>query len=130
MPAALAAGYRASGPDAYGMAPERRLSDGTGVPCRCCLGSVANQPLIALLKSVGERHNASPAQVALAWLMAQKPWIVPLFGTRRLERLDENLGSLEVTLTSADLDEIDAVSKSITVAGARYPAENLRQVGL
>jgi aryl-alcohol dehydrogenase-like predicted oxidoreductase len=66
--------------------------------------------------------------VALAWLLAQKPWIVPLFGTRRLERFDENIGSLNVTLTAGDLDEIDAAN--IEIEGARYPDEHMKLVGL
>ena len=90
----------------------------------------ANRALVDLLRSVAGRHAATPAQVALAWLLAQKPWIVPLFGTRKLDRLDENLGSLSVTLTAADLSEIDAVSSSIQVQGDRYPAEMLRRSGL
>jgi aryl-alcohol dehydrogenase-like predicted oxidoreductase len=90
----------------------------------------ANRALVDLLRSVAGRHAALPAQVALSWLLAQKPWIVPLFGTRKLDRLDENLGSLSVTLTAADLSEIDAVSSSIKVQGDRYPTEMLRRSGL
>jgi aryl-alcohol dehydrogenase-like predicted oxidoreductase len=88
----------------------------------------ANQALIALLHHIGERHRATPAQIALAWLLAQKPWIVPLFGTRRLERLDENLGSLNVRLTAADLQEIEAAD--IKIEGARYPEDIIRRSGL
>jgi aryl-alcohol dehydrogenase-like predicted oxidoreductase len=69
----------------------------------------------------------TPAQIALAWLLAQKPWIVPIPGTRKLERLDENIGAVAVELTSNDLHEIDASSSKITVQGARYP-ENLEQM--
>ena len=90
----------------------------------------ANQALVDLLRSIGERHGATPAQVALAWLLAEKPWIVPLFGTRKLDRLDENLGSLSVALAAGDLDEINDVSSSITVQGDRYPEEMLRRSGL
>ena len=90
----------------------------------------ANQALIDLLRTVGERHGATPAQVALAWLLAQKPWIVPLFGTRKLERLDENLESLSVTLTADDLNEIKTVASTIKIEGARYPEEILRRSGL
>ena len=68
-----------------------------------------------------------PAQVALAWLLAQKPWIVPLFGTRTLQRFEENIGALEVTLTQADLGEIEATN--LTIHGARYPEANLRLSG-
>ena len=81
-----------------------------------------------LLRTIGERHDATPAQVALAWLLAQKPWIVPLFGTRKLERFEENLGSLSVALTTDDLSDIEAAN--IKVQGARYPDEMARGVGL
>jgi aryl-alcohol dehydrogenase-like predicted oxidoreductase len=90
----------------------------------------ANQALVDLLRTVGERHGATPAQVALAWLLAPKPWIVPLFGTRKLERLDENLGALAVTLTADDLNEIKTVASTIKIEGARYPEEILRRSGL
>ena len=90
----------------------------------------ANQVVVDLLRIVGKRHAATPAQVALAWLLAQKPWIVPLFGTRKLDRLDENLRSLSVTLTAADLSEIEQVSSTIKIQGARYPEETLRRSGL
>lgn len=88
----------------------------------------ANQALVDLIRTIGARHEATPAQVALAWLLAQKPWIVPLFGTRRLSRFEENIGALNVTLTPADLADIDAAKIAIT--GARYPEANIRQVGL
>lgn len=84
----------------------------------------ANRALIDLLRRIGDRHAATPAQVALAWLLAQKPWIVPLFGTRRLERLKENLGSLSTNLTADDLREIE--SADIEIQGDRYP-ENILQ---
>jgi aryl-alcohol dehydrogenase-like predicted oxidoreductase len=90
----------------------------------------ANQRLVDLLRSIGERHGATPAQVALAWLLAQKPWIVPLFGTRRLERLDENLGALAVDLTADDLRELDRSRTTMPVEGARYPDAMMRRVGL
>ena len=76
-----------------------------------------NRRLVDLLAIIGQRHGATPAQVALAWLLAQKPWIVPLFGTRRLDRLEENLGALSVTLTRDDLDEIE--SANIKIEGAK-----------
>jgi len=88
----------------------------------------ANQKLIDLIKTVGERHNATPAQVALAWILAQKPWIVPLFGTRKLERFDENIGALNVKLTSDDLHDIEAAN--VKIEGARYPDEHMKLVGL
>ena len=81
----------------------------------------ANHALIDLLAAIADRKKATPAQIALAWLLAQKPWIVPIPGTRKLERLDENLGSVAVELTSEDLSEIDSASAKITVEGARYP---------
>jgi aryl-alcohol dehydrogenase-like predicted oxidoreductase len=90
----------------------------------------ANQGLVDLLRSIGKRHGATPAQIALAWLLAQKPWIVPLFGTRKLERLEENLASLGVTLTPADLEEINRVSSTMTIQGTRYPEAMLRRSGL
>ncbi len=87
----------------------------------------ANQALIDLLTRIGERKTATPAQVALAWLLARKPWIVPIPGTTKLHRLDENIGAVAVELTSDDLGEIDSASSKITVQGARYP-ENLEQM--
>lgn len=89
----------------------------------------ANQALVDLIRSVGERRSATPAQVALAWLMAQKPWIVPLFGTRKLERLEENLGALSVTLSDDDLEQIESGAAAIRIEGARYPEEMLRRSG-
>jgi aryl-alcohol dehydrogenase-like predicted oxidoreductase len=90
----------------------------------------ANQVLVDLLRSLGNRHGATPAQIALAWLLARKPWIVPLFGTRRLDRLNENLGTLSVMLTVDDLSEIDTVASGIKIQGDRYPVEMLRRSGL
>src|SRR6516225_2579154 len=90
----------------------------------------SNQALVDLIRSVGMRHGATPAQVALAWLLAQKPWIVPLFGTRALDRLSENLGALSVALTANDLDEIKTVASTIEIQGTRYTEEMLRRSGL
>jgi aryl-alcohol dehydrogenase-like predicted oxidoreductase len=87
----------------------------------------ANQSLVDLLGEIGRRKNATPAQLALAWLLAQKPWIVPIPGTRKLERLEENIGAAEVELTDDDLREIDEAASRITVEGTRYP-ENLEQM--
>jgi aryl-alcohol dehydrogenase-like predicted oxidoreductase len=81
----------------------------------------ANQAVVDLLGRIAERKHASPAQIALAWLLAQKPWIVPIPGTRRLERLEENIGVVDVTLTPDDLREIEEAAAQITVHGARYP---------
>ncbi|XUY29143.1 aldo/keto reductase [Agrobacterium sp. rho-8.1] len=88
----------------------------------------ANQRLVDLITSIGSKQSATPAQVALAWLLAQKPWIVPLFGTRKLERFEENIGALEVELTAEDLSEIR--SADIPIEGARYPKEHINRVGL
>ena len=88
-----------------------------------------NQALIDLLTSMASRNGASVAQIALAWLMAQKPWIVPLFGTRKLERLEENLDAANVVLSSADLEEIDTRAAEIGVEGARYPDAMMKLSG-
>lgn len=72
-----------------------------------------------LLAQIATRNQATPAQIALAWLLAQKPWIVPIPGTRKLERLDENLGAVALALTSDDLREIESAASKITVHGAR-----------
>jgi aryl-alcohol dehydrogenase-like predicted oxidoreductase len=90
----------------------------------------ANQALVDLLRSIGERKNATPAQLALAWLLAQKPWIVPIPGTTKLNRLDENIGAVSVELSSDDLREIDIAASKIEVQGARYPEELERRTGL
>jgi aryl-alcohol dehydrogenase-like predicted oxidoreductase len=79
----------------------------------------ANQPLVEMLQRIAERKKATPAQIALAWLLAQQPWIVPIPGTRKLERLDENLASADIQLSSSDLDEIEDAASSIQVHGAR-----------
>ncbi|TPN79630.1 aldo/keto reductase [Mesorhizobium sp. CU2] len=90
----------------------------------------ANQALVDLIRKIGERHQATPAQVALAWLLAKKTWIVPLFGTRRRERLEENIGALAVELTPHDLRDIEAASRTIAIKGDRYPPEMMAHVGL
>jgi aryl-alcohol dehydrogenase-like predicted oxidoreductase len=87
----------------------------------------ANQALIDLLASIGERKKATPTQIALAWLLAQKPWMVPIPGTTKLNRLDENIGAFSVELRSNDLRDIDEAAARITVQGARYP-ERLEQM--
>ena len=87
----------------------------------------ANQALIDLLGTIAEQKKATPAQIALAWLLAQKPWIVPIPGTRKLERLDENIGAAAVELTPDDLREIESAASKITVQGTRYP-EHLEQM--
>ena len=90
----------------------------------------ANQALVDLLGEVGRRKHATPAQIALAWLLAQKPWIVPIPGTTKLSRLEENIGAAEIQLTADDLGEIDNAASKITVHGARYPEELQRMTGL
>ncbi|MGO6971351.1 aldo/keto reductase [Rhizobium leguminosarum] len=99
-----------------------------GIPRFAEKARLANLKLVELTGKIGEKHGATPAQVALAWLLAQKPWIVPLFGTRKLERFEENIGALNVTLDKADLDEIEQTN--IVIQGARYPEEMLRRSGL
>lgn len=89
----------------------------------------ANQSLIFLLERMGKKKNATPAQMALAWLLAQKPWIVPIPGTTKLHRLEENLGAAFIELTAEDLREIDAAAAKIQVQGERYPEEMQRMVG-
>ena len=81
----------------------------------------ANLALIELIAKIAERKNATPGQIALAWLLAQKPWILPIPGTRRLTRLDENIGAAAVNLTPDDLREIDSAASQVAIQGARYP---------
>ena len=81
----------------------------------------ANQSLVDLLQKIGQRKKATPGQIALAWLLAQKPWIVPIPGTTKLQRLEENVGAAAVELTPDDLREIESAASKITVPGARYP---------
>ena len=88
----------------------------------------ANQPIVDLLKRFAEKKNATPAQVALAWLLAQKPWIVPIPGTRRLDHLEENLGAINVQLTPADLREMDTAFSKIKVHGGRMNEEQMKVV--
>jgi aryl-alcohol dehydrogenase-like predicted oxidoreductase len=87
----------------------------------------ANQALVDLLGKIAERKKATPAQIALAWLLAQKAWIVPIPGTTKLHRLDENIGAVSVELTPDDLRDIDTAASKITMQGARYP-EKLEQM--
>ncbi len=90
----------------------------------------ANQALIDLLGSIAERKKATPAQIALAWLLAQKPWMVPIPGTTKLNRLEENIGAVAVELTPDDLREIDSAASKIKVEGARYPERLEKMTGL
>jgi aryl-alcohol dehydrogenase-like predicted oxidoreductase len=87
----------------------------------------ANQALVDQLGAIAKKKNATLAQIALAWLLAQKPWIVPIPGTTKLHRLDENLGAVNVQLTAEDLRDIESAAAKITVEGARYP-EALEQL--
>jgi aryl-alcohol dehydrogenase-like predicted oxidoreductase len=90
----------------------------------------ANQAVVDLLGRIAKQKGATPAQIALAWLLAQKPWIIPIPGTTKLSRLDENIGSVEIKLTSDDLREIDSAASKITVEGDRYPEHLQRMTGL
>ena len=81
----------------------------------------ANHGLVDLIAKIAERKHATPGQIALAWLLAQKPWMVPIPGTRRLERLEENIGAAEVELILDDLRDMESAASHITVQGARYP---------
>ena len=90
----------------------------------------ANQAVVGLLGRIARQKGATPAQIALAWLLAQKPWIVPIPGTTKLSRLEENIGSLAIELTSEDLGDIDAAASKITVEGDRYPEHLQRMTGL
>jgi aryl-alcohol dehydrogenase-like predicted oxidoreductase len=89
----------------------------------------ANRAMVDLIAKIAERKNATPAQIALAWVLAQKPWLVPIPGTTKLERLKENLGALAIELTPDDLREIETAASEITVQGARYPEHLERLTG-
>ena len=88
----------------------------------------ANMPVVDLLKRFAEKKNATPAQISLAWLLAQKPWIVPIPGTRNMDHLNENLGATDVQLTPEDLREIDTAFSKIKVHGGRMNEEQMRVV--
>lgn len=89
----------------------------------------ANQALVDLLNQIAKRKHATPAQIAIAWLLAQKPWIVPIPGTTKLHRLQENIGAVAIELTPDDLSEIEDAASKITVQGARYPEKLQKMVG-
>jgi aryl-alcohol dehydrogenase-like predicted oxidoreductase len=89
-----------------------------------------NQALVDLIRRVADQKKATPAQIALAWLLAQKPWIVPIPGTTKLHRLEENLGAAEIELSSADLAELDEAAAKIQVKGERYPEQLMKTTGL
>ncbi|MGK2906331.1 MAG: aldo/keto reductase [Desulfuromonadales bacterium] len=90
----------------------------------------SNQELVELLSSLSAKKNSTPAQIALAWLLARKPWIVPIPGTTRLSRLDENIGAVAIRLTADDLREIDIAAEKVMVEGARYPEALEKMTGL
>ncbi len=90
----------------------------------------ANQALVSLLGEIAEKKKATPGQIALAWLLAQKPWIVPIPGTTKLSRLDENIAAADIELTTGDLREIESAASKITVEGARYPEKLERMTNL
>jgi aryl-alcohol dehydrogenase-like predicted oxidoreductase len=90
----------------------------------------ANLALVDLLRKIAGRKKATPAQIALAWLLAQKPWIVPISGTTKLNRLEENIGAVAIELTPEDLREIDSAAAKIAIQGARYPQELEQRTGL
>jgi aryl-alcohol dehydrogenase-like predicted oxidoreductase len=90
----------------------------------------ANQTIVDVLRRIAEKKQATPAQIALAWLLAQKPWIVPIPGTTKLERLSENIGAVALRLTSEDLREIESAASHITIQGARYPEHLEKRTGL
>jgi len=90
----------------------------------------ANQALVDILGTIAGKKKATPAQIALAWLLAQKPWIVPIPGTTKLHRLDENIGAIAVELTPDDLRDIDSAAAKITIQGARYPEALEKRTGL
>jgi aryl-alcohol dehydrogenase-like predicted oxidoreductase len=89
----------------------------------------ANQILVELIKKIAVGKDATPAQISLAWVLAQKPWIVPIPGTRKLERLEENLGAAEVELTLEELRDLNEALSKIEISGDRYPAEYANRVG-
>src|SRR6266852_1641289 len=90
----------------------------------------ANQTIVDVLRNIAEQKQATPAQIALAWLLARKPWIVPIPGTTKLDRLDENIGAVALRLTSDDLREIESAASHIAIQGARYPEHLEKRTGL
>jgi aryl-alcohol dehydrogenase-like predicted oxidoreductase len=88
----------------------------------------ANQALVDLIKNIAQAKNATPAQIALAWLLAQKPWIVPIPGTTKLHRLQENIGGVDIELSENDLQQIESAAAKIAIQGARYPQQMQQMV--
>ena len=117
-----------TGHDRPGHRPSGRATSAAVLPRFTAEARAANQALVDLVGRIAKDKGATPAQIALAWLLAQRPWIVPIPGTRRLERLEENLGALRVELTAADLAEIGAAAAAITVVGDRYPEAMQRMI--
>jgi aryl-alcohol dehydrogenase-like predicted oxidoreductase len=114
------------------MTKETKIGDGdfrSTVPRFSPDAMEKNQTLINLLRRVGDRKGATPAQIALAWLLAQRPTIVPIPGTTKLHRLEENIGAVDIPLTRADLDEIEQASANIEIVGERYAPAQLAMVG-
>jgi len=89
-----------------------------------------NQPIVDVLRTLAEKHRATPAQLALAWLLARKPWIAPIPGTTKLARLEENIGAAAIKLTPDDSREIEAAASRIPIQGARYPEALEKRTGL
>ena len=85
--------------------------------------------MVDMVKAIAVKKKATPAQIALAWLLAQKPWIVPIPGTTKLHRLQENIGAVSIELTQADLEQIETAASKITIQGERYPQHLQKQVG-
>ncbi len=113
------------------VSPTTEFSEGdirAGLPRFTVEARQANQAVVDLVRRVADAKGATPGQVALAWLLARQPWIVPIPGTRRLERLEENLGAADLTLTDQDVAELDDASARITVVGERYPEAMQRMV--
>src|SRR6266487_1040587 len=90
----------------------------------------ANRTIVDVLRSIAEKKQATPARIALAWLLAQKPWMVPIPGTTKLARLDENIGAAAIALSPEDLREIESAASHITIQGARYPEQLEKRTGL
>ena len=88
----------------------------------------ANAPVVDLLKQFAEKKEATPAQIALAWILAREPWIVPIPGTRREDHLNENLGAINIELTPADLHEIESAFSAVSVQGERLSEKHLQQI--
>src|SRR5204862_4798200 len=107
---------------------DRKMNMRSGFPRFSTENIAANTPIVHLLKEIAGKKNATPAQISLAWLLAQKPWIVSIPGTRNVDHLNENLGAINVELTPADLREIDTAVSKIKVHGGRMNEEQMKVV--